>query len=677
MDATTQQPARLTHVAALDGLRGVAVLAVLAFHSHFSWATGGFLGVSLFFTLSGFLITSLLLAERTATGRLRLRDFWARRARRLLPGALLCLGAVGLAGSLGVYAPGTDVRDGLIASLAYVANWHAISGHTSYATLFTSPSPLEHFWSLAIEEQFYLVFPLLALLSLGRGRRVANGTRRLGLVALVLWTTGTLLALFAPWSTNVVYYSTLTRMPELAAGILLAIVLFDPRTRTWRRPSGRGTTLVATTATLVTVLAFAFVTVGDPNVERGGLALFSILSACVLVGALQGGWLSRALSWPPLVALGAISYGVYLAHWPIFVALPQGRLGLHGLGWHAVQLVLTFAAAIASYRLLERPIRRRQLVIGTRRVLVPALAAVTIVALGSLPPVASTRVVTIANAEDAFTAATQPEADVGPTTPPAPRPSAGATSRISAGSATVPRVPFPALPSGRALNVALFGDSTAAFLGLGFGRWSSKHQTQVRMIGGVSRIGCGLSRDGYDVGPDAPGDVAKDCPDWHPLWQSFLAHHHVDVAVISTGFNESGLRMLPGRTQWSHLGDPAVDQQIVSELQEAQALFDSEGVPTVWLTMPTIKFVNELLPDVQFDQNTPGRMALWNALLESTAAAIPTMRVLPFGEWLDSQPEFAPGAPGRPDGLHLSPAGASTATEEWLFPQIQAQFSAS
>src|SRR5581483_3031205 len=260
--------------------------------------------------------------------------------------------------------------------------------------------------------------------------------------------------------------------------------------------------------------AFATVTITDRNVDRGGLALFSLLSCALIVGALQHDRLGRLLSWQPLAYIGTISYGVYLAHWPIFVALPEGRLGLHGVALHAVQWALTFLVATASYRLLERPVRRGQLVQGARRVVVPALAATTVVALASVPPIHQQKnVVTVANAEDAFAAAAQTDnggapavriAQQNPTTVPVTDP-----------ATPPPKIPFPPLPTARPLNVAFFGDSTAAFLGLGFGRWASRHQSSARMVGGVSKLGCCLDYDGYDTGPDAPGDVAANCGDWH------------------------------------------------------------------------------------------------------------------------------------------------------------------
>src|SRR5262245_41272123 len=180
------RPGRLAYQPALDGLRGVAVLAVLLFHA--GHLRGGFLGVDLFFTLSGFLITTLLLAEHSARGRISLRNFWSRRARRLLPALYLVLGATVAYAALFARPDSLQqIRGDAFAALAYVANWHLIATGGSYWSQYAAPSPLEHLWSLAVEEQFYIVWPLLVVGILAWSRRRAgDGRARLLVVAAVL-----------------------------------------------------------------------------------------------------------------------------------------------------------------------------------------------------------------------------------------------------------------------------------------------------------------------------------------------------------------------------------------------------------------------------------------------------------------------------------------------------------
>ena len=153
----------LTHLPALDGIRGLAVLAVFAFHAGFGWAPGGFLGVSVFFTLSGYLITRLLLDDGWTHDHIDLLRFWARRVRRLLPAALVTIAFVMVLSATVLRVQPGVVRGDALAALAYVANWRFLFTGQSYTALFAAPSPLLHFWSLAIEEQFYLVYPLVCL----------------------------------------------------------------------------------------------------------------------------------------------------------------------------------------------------------------------------------------------------------------------------------------------------------------------------------------------------------------------------------------------------------------------------------------------------------------------------------------------------------------------------------
>ena len=166
------------YVPALDGLRALSLAAILLFHSRLPWAAGGFLGVTVFFTLSGFLITSLLLTERARTGSIDLRAFWVRRARRLAPAVLVLLALVAALVGTGRLASSASLTGDAAATAGWVANWRFVLSGQSYADLFSQPTPFQHMWSLAVEEQFYLLFPGLLLLLLGRHdgmRRVRAG----------------------------------------------------------------------------------------------------------------------------------------------------------------------------------------------------------------------------------------------------------------------------------------------------------------------------------------------------------------------------------------------------------------------------------------------------------------------------------------------------------------------
>jgi peptidoglycan/LPS O-acetylase OafA/YrhL len=364
----------LTYQPGLDGLRGLAVAGVLLFHGGFSWAVGGYLGVSTFFTLSGFLITSLLLREREATGSISLKAFWGRRFRRLMPASLVALAGIVLYGLLVAdQAQLNDLRGDVLAALAYVANWRFIFQDQSYADLFTSPSPVQHFWSLAIEEQFYFVFPVLASGVLA----VARGGRRTFMVVLGLGALASTLAmvmLHEPGlATTRVYYGTGTRAVELLTGALLATVLAGYPLRL--RSLGRRVATVLGVLTLAVVLWW-WGTVDQTAawLYEGGLTIYALLSVVLIVAATSPGPVRRLLSVEPLRQLGRISYGVYLFHWPIFLWLSPERTGLSIWPLFALRLAVTLPAAILSFQLIEQPVRRARLVTDWRRWVAPPIA---------------------------------------------------------------------------------------------------------------------------------------------------------------------------------------------------------------------------------------------------------------------------------------------------------------
>lgn len=373
MAATSTQGASqrptIPHVDALDGLRGVAVIGVLLFHAdHLS---GGFLGVDLFFTLSGFLITSLLVVEHRRTGRISLRRFWARRARRLLPAMFAVV--VGATVVARFTLPASELgrfRDQALLTLGYVANWGEIAASRDYWALFEVPTPLEHVWSLAIEEQFYLVWPLLVLV----GVRVLGG--RFGIRVLV--GVGVAASLVASWvlvdggaGIARAYYGTDTRAASILIGAGLATVTAGAS----RAPSPveRGVGLAAVAAAGILVASWVVVDGTEVWLYRVGFAGHAVLTALV-IAAISGpvaGRLGRVLRSGPLVRVGVLSYGLYLWHWPVYVLLDADRTGLHGPALTAVRVAVSVAVATASYHLLEAPVRSERW-----RLPRPALASV-------------------------------------------------------------------------------------------------------------------------------------------------------------------------------------------------------------------------------------------------------------------------------------------------------------
>ncbi|WP_082574050.1 acyltransferase family protein [Cellulomonas sp. Root137] len=364
---------RLPHLGGLDGVRAIAVAGVVVYHLGAPWMRGGFLGVDVFFVLSGFLITTLVLDEVELTGRFSFRRFYARRARRLLPALGLLL--VAMAGvAVAMPSEARELRGDILAAAGYVSNWWQVVADRSYFELTSRPPLLQHLWSLAIEEQFYLVFPLVALLALRAGRA------RVGQLAavLALLSTAAMVVIAVRTSSPVpndpsrAYFGTDTHSMGLLVGAAMAAVWTPWRTwrhaGSWVRERGSsvrrfeaGVTDVLGAAALLGVLA-AFVWVDEFSnaLYRGGFLAFSLLAA-VLVGAVAdpAGLLGRALSRQPWRWLGERSYGIYLWHWPVFMLTRPG-VDIALEPWAATPLRLAAVLMIAelSYRCVELPVRR-------------------------------------------------------------------------------------------------------------------------------------------------------------------------------------------------------------------------------------------------------------------------------------------------------------------------------
>jgi peptidoglycan/LPS O-acetylase OafA/YrhL len=348
---------RLAYRPGLDGLRAIAVAGVFLYHSRIDWMPGGFLGVDLFFVLSGYLITSLLLVEWDAGRRIDLRRFWLRRARRLLPAlVVVVLAALVLAA---IFARGdlARTRSDAVSSLLYYTNWHLILANHSYFVRMGNPSLLQHLWSLAIEEQFYVVWPLLLVPGL-----VLVGRRRLPLlvVAGIAGSAALMWLLYAPTDPSRVYYGTDTRAFLLLTGILLALVW--PAIERIRRALPL-LELLGVAALVATVLLFRQMVDFDPTLYRGGdLAAafcFAVLIAAV-AHPLTG--LGQALGIAPLRWLGERSYGIYLWHWPVIELMRPGvDIPWTGPGVVAAQAAIVLSAAALSYRFIEQPIRTESL----------------------------------------------------------------------------------------------------------------------------------------------------------------------------------------------------------------------------------------------------------------------------------------------------------------------------
>ena len=386
IDPVNESVASRPHLPGLDGLRAFAVIGVLAFHDN--RLSGGFLGVDLFFALSGFLITTLLIDELQRTNTIDLIGFWGRRLRRLLPAVMVLLIVVVI-----FFRLFADTGQWIITSndapwaQFYLANWHQISSGAGYWDAFAAPSAFKHLWSLAIEEQFYLVWPLLVVLAwrIGRTRCLAALTG-IGILASFV----AMLTIYDGGDPTRVYMGADTRSFSLLCGAFVAL----PTTRRVITAGMQkfGDIASGLTVALIVAIGIMWFTVDGQSqwLFRGGLFAHSVASALLAVlVASSSSKLSVIFSWRPLAYIGRLSYALYLWHWPVFIFCTSERLDVNGLALTAIRLAITLILSIASYLLIEQPIRRRARWVhgsqGRRVFLATTLAAVVIWALITVP----------------------------------------------------------------------------------------------------------------------------------------------------------------------------------------------------------------------------------------------------------------------------------------------------
>ena len=543
----------MKYVPGLDGLRAVAVIAVLVFHAQFAVASGGFLGVSLFFTLSGFLITTLLIDEHESTGTLSLRRFYGRRVRRLLPAAYVCLLLVVLASGWWTASQQRRLPGDLIASVANVANWRFAFAPTSYQELFLGdPSPVAHFWSLAIEEQIYLVLPVVVYFALRRGPRALAATTGVLLA-------GSIVATLLTTDRDLVYNGTHTRAAELLVGVALAQVL---RRRTLPA-HGRVSWLPGLVAVVGFLVVVNLTTIEQAWIYRGGLVGVSVMSAVLIASVVGGRFPARLLETRPLVAVGKVSYGIYLFHWPVFMVLTPDRTGLGRLPLFALQCLVTAALTVASYRLIEQPIRRGR-VIGDDRVMVPAmLASAGVVAAAAVlvvptPALTPTEELLALGEQDVIEFATEPAAALEAADVAAPTVEPSATSVPDA-------EPPPPVRIAVLGSAPIPADALAAAAG----------ETEFELVEDV-RPDCSLSS------VDVPGCVALE-----DRWQTLRSGGEFDALVLVTGSVEAADALAKKGLVGTVAELVEVGNQEELMIDALLATIDDAtdaGIPVVWYT---------------------------------------------------------------------------------------------
>jgi len=622
------QRQRFPYLPALDGIRGLSVAAVLAFHNGSSWASGGFLGVSTFFTLSGFLITSLLLDEYQVTGRVGLLEFWTRRFRRLMPAALLTLSGVALYGAL-LADPQQlwRLRADSLASLFYFANWQFMFSGLAYEELFGRPSPVQHFWSLSIEEQFYLVFPLLFL---GLCRWAGGSRARLGGALAVLAAASLALTacLHQPEGASMrVYYGTDTRAAELLIGAMLALVIAPLREASALRASS-ALTLAGLAGLIFSFFSWGTATPGSGWLFEGGLGAVALASAAWIAAAVRPGPLARLLALEPLRLLGVISYGVYLIHWPVVLCLDAKTTGLGPTPLLGLRAGVTIALAAVSYRFLEQPIRSGRW-LPRFQVWQAAPIALAVVAAALV----------------------------------------GVTHELE-----VPRTvlhpllggsPMPPLRTARGAEVPraiVFGDSVASTLGQGLERWG--RHTQKAIFWNLASYGCGLTHGAGAIDNTSARGSADRCGRGAEWWRIQMDAFQPQVVFVMAGLWDLRDRRLPQWKQVRAPGDPIFDAWLLGEFENAVDVLSSDGIRIVWLTYPCISPAPDasivLGPLGNTEALDPARLAHLNRvllpeLLKRRPGRLELIdldaRVCPGGEF---HADYESVKDARPDGVHFS-----------------------
>lgn len=631
------------YVPSLDGLRALAVGVVIAYH--LGYLDGGYLGVDLFFVVSGYLITTLLLTEVDRSGRVSLHLFWARRFRRLLPAVLVAVAAVMVATR--VWLPSwrwPSVRADGLATLLYVANWRQIATGVPY---FTGVSPFRHTWSLSLEEQFYLVWPLLValvvVLARHRARLAVAVVGATGAVASAAWMAH--LAAGSPDTDQLsrIYLGTDTRATTVLTGAVLAVLAGPLRERRRRRSTIRRWRRVAAAVAIVALVPATVMVVVAGNAElwmyRGGFVAFALLSAVLVTGCVAGvGPLAVVLALRPLRWVGRVSYALYLWSWPVQVFAVE-RFELAGVRLVVVVVGLSLVLAAATTAFVERPIRYGSLLRGRGWLGPAALAACAAVVVGTTLGGGAAPDFTRVSEKQAVREALHP------------------TRRV-------PR----AAPGQRLVMVT--GDSVAFSMSYGL----TKAAPTIR-IEGRSIIGCGVMPPGSAYITDMrPGsnpypDVCRE----QALADASGLKAKPDVVLLVTGAWEVYDQEYQG--QRLRVGTDAMRDVLLEHLNDRIAAYRAAGAKVL---LPLVPCFGEQPGSAGNERSDPSRRAWFNDILREIAATQPGVELIdpstvlchPDGTVVTGIAGLTGGVP-RPDGTHYDAPGRAWIWKQFLTPAVE------
>lgn len=636
-------PTTFDHAPALDGLRGLAVAAVVVYHLWSGALPGGFIGVDVFFVLSGFLLSALLVREVETTGRLAIGRFFIRRLRRLLPATLLVLLAIAVYAL--VWADDTELdrlREHSIGALTYSTNWLFIADGTTYTDVVLGASPLRHMWSLAIEEQFYIVLAVVvAVLAFATRENPTIMRKRLGYgsLALAVASAGWMVLLeLGDADTARIYFGSDTRVQAMLLGVAIGSLwgdrLLGPSRSDIFAPAASGAAALGGMGLLALFAAY-----GAEDARwmfQGGFTVVAVAAAVAVVAALTFAPFEWMLSLPPLVWLGEISYGVYLWHWPVLVILDEDRLGLDGSGLAVAQVAITLIVSVVSFTVVEQPIRRGAIgrSIGRGGLIVAPL---------SMAAVAAVVVV-----------ATVPVDDV--------------TDEFTDEVMIAQTADDPALADPTLFQIAVLGDSVmhtliggrleSALTSVPWNQEQSSFDRSAVAITTIARPACSFLPG--SVAFESPGgayeiaDLSAPCRDW----RGDLA------ASVSRAVPAEITLVMPT----NDLEDREVDGEIVTfgTVEWEDLLFDwigevtgitQSGGATVVLLAPAPRI------DPNWAQDEGVREARVAEILDVFSQANPGVEFIDLGAFVGDDDAM------RYDGLHFTTDGAERVAE-WLTPQL-------
>ncbi len=643
----------------------------------------GYLGVSVFFTLSGFLITRLLITEHAATSRIRLSTFYVRRGKRLLPASLLCVVVIVIARAVGQFTAVEGLHRDAFGAVSQVFNWVRLDGTTSYADVFlhgsaATVSPFEHYWSLAIEEQFYLLWPivLVGLLALCARRRSRSLVAFVGGITIVFAAAAPVIA--AVFGADAAYWATPARLAEILIGATLAAWMSaGHRIPAWVRH------LTLPLVGAIVVCACLFPTRGGPAYS-GLLPAFALLSAGLIATIQVPGRAAAIVGAAPLAAIGRVSYGLYLFHWPVFVVLRDHGWDLTRPAGFVLAIGVTAAITIGSYFLVEQPIRRaswqprRTAMFGVGAVGV--VFAVVTLSPGTVPffqadqavldaaaidPASSLASLVAAPTSPPTTTATSPSSS-----PPSSPPTSAGSTTTGIEEATTTTMPFATSVAvttkpTRPVRILVVGDSTAVRMAVGLSAWSAAHPDLAKVTT-IWSEGVGFLMDGTITSFDntefakAPQLImTKKVP-------QAIRNLKPDVVVLMTTLADVANR------QWSTAEgplaptDPRFAQRLTDAYRQTTTTLLAEGAPrVVWIVPPR--------PDVPWpypEMNEPTRwLQQENTIRDVATTSGPQVTDVDLLRWADVT-GAAQDKSWRLDGVHLSESGSGSLANGYLGPLL-------